>query len=324
MSAQITSCTPPPLALWTIGQIDEICEEAATSHGLDIQRGPFGAFKVQSAATTSTGNIETPRLQEILAAQEECVDASEPTWSDETQEAIAMLFQDCGFTSPSERIQEVLGDISSPSTSEEDHSYVLEAAPRLQRQEDVTAISRMSTPLNFAQVDIPQGSWVLLKHYLHTVLKSLIPFRHSKTPWHTLFVPLVKNCLAGLALQEDVDHASRCVFFGTLAISAASLGGTSQSPEWQRKSDIYKQQAQAHVNASIATAYNTPKATKYKTQLMAILTMVQVSSITGTRDETEYYLLEAEKLIRLRGLNRRKSRKVRLLHHCYAYERIFF
>lgn len=37
----------------------------------------------------------------------------------------------------------------------------------------------------------------------------------------------------------------------------------------------------------------------------------------------EYYLLETEKFIRLRGLNRKKSRKVRLLHHCYAFTRVF-
>jgi hypothetical protein len=33
--------------------------------------------------------------------------------------------------------------------------------------------------------------------------------------------------------------------------------------------------------------------------------------------------VEAEKFIRLRGLSRKKSRKVRLLHHCYVFERLF-
>ncbi|KAF0634814.1 hypothetical protein FPSE5266_02409 [Fusarium pseudograminearum] len=50
--------------------------------------------------------------------------------------------------------------------------------------------------------------------------------------------------------------------------------------------------------------------------------MVQISVLSGNKDEAEYYFLETEKFIRLRGLKRRKSRKVRLLHHCYVFERL--
>jgi arginine metabolism regulation protein II len=46
--------------------------------------------------------------------------------------------------------------------------------------------------------------------------------------------------------------------------------------------------------------------------------------IDGTWDETEFLIVEAEKIVRLRGLMRRgKSRKVRMLHHCYVYLRVF-
>jgi arginine metabolism regulation protein II len=69
-------------------------------------------------------------------------------------------------------------------------------------------------------------------------------------------------------------------------------------------------------------AYDVPKVAKYKSILMALLTMVQVTMLSGNRSQSEYYFLEAEKFIRLRGLKRRKSRKVRLLHHCYVFERI--
>lgn len=44
----------------------------------------------------------------------------------------------------------------------------------------------------------------------------------------------------------------------------------------------------------------------------------------GSWEQTDTYLLEAERIIRLLGLTKKKkSRKVRLLHHCYAYTRIF-
>lgn len=47
-------------------------------------------------------------------------------------------------------------------------------------------------------------------------------------------------------------------------------------------------------------------------------------AFSGTIEKTRWYLLDAERLIRLRGLPKSNlSRKVRLLHHCYAYLRIF-
>lgn len=46
--------------------------------------------------------------------------------------------------------------------------------------------------------------------------------------------------------------------------------------------------------------------------------------IDGSWEQTDTYLWEAERVIRLRGLTKLvKSRRVRLLHHCYAYIRIF-
>ncbi|TDZ13933.1 Arginine metabolism regulation protein II [Colletotrichum spinosum] len=170
--------------------------------------------------------------------------------------------------------------------------------------------------------NVPHDAVHLLKHYSSTVLRGLTPYRHSKTPWHILFIPYVKSCLAALTLGEEMDHASLTAFFGTLAVSASSLGCMSNSRKWTQQAETYKQQARHHVRLMLKTAYDVPKVSKYKSILMAILTMVQISSVSGTRDQTECYLLEAEKFIRVKGLNRRKSRKVRLLHHCYTFERL--
>jgi hypothetical protein len=171
---------------------------------------------------------------------------------------------------------------------------------------------------------IPQSAVYLLKHYSAVVLLSLTPFQHSKTPWHILFIPHVKSCLAALTLGEDMDHASLCAFLATLAVSAYSLGGISNCSKWLDQAEAFKQQARQHARMMLKTAYDVPKKAKYKSILMALLSMVHISMISSNQDQTECYFLEAEKLIRLRGLNRRKSRKVRLLHHCYAYERLLY
>lgn len=170
-------------------------------------------------------------------------------------------------------------------------------------------------------LEVPHDAIFLLKHYSSTVLQSLTPFRHSKTPWHVLFIPLVKTGLAALTLGEKLDHATLCTFYATLALSASSIAGMSTSDKWHEQSMSYGQQAHWHAACMLQSAYSVPKAAKYKSILMALLAMVQISTLVGDPGQAENYLLEMEKLIRIKGLNRRKSRKVRLLHHYYTFER---
>lgn len=169
---------------------------------------------------------------------------------------------------------------------------------------------------------VPQDAVFLIKHYASAVISLMTPLCHSKTPWHVLFIPHTKACLAALALGDDMSDASLCAFYGTLAISAFSLGGVSRSQIWSEKAVAFNQQAQYYAKSMLMSAYDIPKVAKYKSILMALLTMVQVTMFSGNRSQSEYYFVEAEKFIRLRGLRRRKSRKVRLLHHCYVFERI--
>ncbi|KAF7189180.1 Arginine metabolism regulation protein II [Pseudocercospora fuligena] len=336
LSQQLTSSVEPSLALWNIEKIDEHCEGIDDAENIAVSRGPFGAFRISQSQDDDA--VDAFSVSPNQSTEDDATDplAFTPgiSWSPNTQEAIDMLFTqpptwELWEQSDRGRVQEIVDGISLPDLGDvQPDAISLEDQQPTQFMHNLQSarisLSRSITPVSIASIELPQSAWVLLKHYLQTVLKSFTPFRHSKTPWHILFVPLVKNCLAGLALQENVDHASLCVFYGTLSISASSLSGTSKTQSWLRKVDVYRQRAEEHCKASLESAYNSPKTTKYKTQLMALLTMAQLSIVSGMQSDTEYFLIEAEKFIRMRGLNRRKSRKVRLLHHCYAYERIFF
>ena len=171
-------------------------------------------------------------------------------------------------------------------------------------------------------VNSPHDAVFLLKHYSTTVLQGLTPYRHSKTPWHILFIPHAKQCLAAITMGEQLPHAALCTFFGILSSSACSVSHITRSRQWLERGQEYKQRARNHARLMLPTAYDVPKVAKYKTILMALLTMIQISTVTRNRDQTECYFLETEKFIRLKGLGRRKSRKVRLLHHCYVFERL--
>ncbi|KAK4500161.1 hypothetical protein PRZ48_008347 [Zasmidium cellare] len=346
MSEDMLSSVPPHLALFHISKIESQCECIPDLEEVDIHHGPFGAFR-----GSGRSHVEARDSPPREAAQHSTTDAIEtideevsPTvdalMSPNTQAALDSLIENSAHeldfalwdaATGFDGFHNQVDDNTYPTRRFEDLQMPFPPADNTRpfdvshaRHENHFTLSRSITPVSCTQIDIPQSAWVLLKHYLNNVLRAMTPFHHSKTPWHILFVPLVKNCLAGLALQDEVDRATLCVFYGTLAISASSLGGTSQSTNWAHKSNTYRERAFEHARASLDTAYDRPKKSKYKTQLMALLTIAQVSIVAGQQDQTEYFLLEAEKFIRMRGLNRRKSRKVRLLHHCYAYERIFF
>lgn len=202
---------------------------------------------------------------------------------------------------------------------EEDTSPTLLSSGPSTTQDSISAVTSVPPSPNYA---IPHEAIFLLRHYSSTVLKGLTPYRHTKTPWHILFIPHAKSCLAAMTLGESMDHAGLCAFSGMLAISASSLGVVSGSERWFAQSEACRNQARAHARLMLRTAYNVPKTAKYKSILMGLLTMVQISSAAGDAEERERYFLETEKFIRVKGLNRQKSRKVRLLHHCYVFERM--
>lgn len=163
----------------------------------------------------------------------------------------------------------------------------------------------------------------LLKHYGSSVIASMSPFRHNNTPWHIMFLAQLKTCLASLTLREALDGAGLTTFYGSLAISALSLGMTSQSQMWLDHATQYQRQACTYARAVLTKPCIELDADEYKSALIALLTMAQMSLFSGKQDQTEGFLLETEKLVRLRGLSRKKSRKMRLLHHCYVHMRLF-
>ena len=326
MSAWLTSSVFPKSASRLLAEIDEESESAA-----NVQRGPFGAFRIGQDPSSPPPDQLSEASTDTYPPEpsQDLISGSSP-W---TQYLVQTILEDSGDmlmpSSPdfwdiqmdSGRIQEIFDDVPLPEIPD----FGLPLPPR-RRSPSPFPMSMPSLPLSSlssVNTSVPQDAVLLLNHYGTTVINSLTPFRHTKTPWHVLFLPQAKHCLAALMLGEQLDNASLTLFYGTLAMSAFSLGGLSQSQMWLEQGNLYQRQARDRARLMLRTAYAIPKVAKYKTTLMALLTMVQVSLFSGKRDQTELFLLEAEKYIRLRGLKRKKSHRVRLLHHCYVFERIF-
>ncbi|KAL2401038.1 hypothetical protein ABEF95_016758 [Exophiala dermatitidis] len=361
MSDWLVSSVPPKSALRILAQIDKDCDDASSTRDVHVFHGPFGAFRSEqqpppqpqsqpqltTASTTSpsvqeseSGESNSTATQELFDSNDGCFSSSDPTLSPWTQDLVQAIYNQSDQISvpASPEFWNLLIDPACLGGGLEDSLPMSESqrfgsgGPSLSSQNSLLPsgaqqnwpIIGQNISLATSNSDIvPQDAVPLLKHYATTVITLMTPLQHTKTPWHILFIPHIKHCLAALTLGEQLDHAHLTAFYGALAISAFSLGGVSQCQAWIAKGKAYRQRAREHVRLMLQTAYLVPKVAKYKSILMALLTMVQLSMFAGNRDQTDCYFLEAEKFIRLRGLNRKKSRKIRLLHHCYVFERLF-
>ncbi|CEI70632.1 hypothetical protein FVEN_g879 [Fusarium venenatum] len=356
MSEQIAQDVPPTLASWHLSKIDDECEKSSSE--IQISRGPFGAFRVKQRLVQNPASVlevahgdlvDCSNIHEVDDEEDIVIpdldfdiELITPSVGITTTEQVTRQPQDWSNSFDSLPLTNWLnpGNIDIPDwwdsmdigpvlpwadmsvITPKPRSPILISSTIQVRSSIPPLVDPSPSPGPLVEDDVPRDAVLLIKHYSTTVLRGLTPYRHSKTPWHILFLPHVKNCLAALTLGDEMDHASLCAFYGTLSISAFSLGGIYNSKKWLNQGKTYYRQAHYHIRMMLKTAYNLPKKAKYKSILMALLTMVQISVLSGNKDEAEYYFLETEKFIRLRGLNRRKSRKVRLLHHCYVFERL--
>ncbi|KAF6826250.1 hypothetical protein CPLU01_09789 [Colletotrichum plurivorum] len=349
MSAELVSSVPPALTLWHIAQIEDECESLPLDRDVQIRRGPFGVFRMPppTAEVTESGPEHSPEQDyadvaddqqvddDVEEADEEFFAPPEPPPLRKTPSPVGTILgrADQRPLSPLtewwntgdwwnmthlpgvsnwwdtpvdlDRVPTIAEDVHSPGLDQTPRSiplsseaYFPDMFPETQQPQQL-ATPESSTIPPAIDCAVPHDAVFLLKHYSTT------------------------SCLAALTLGEDLDHASLTAFYATLAISAASLCGSSGSGRWAAQAARYEHLARRHARPMLQTAYDVPKTAKYKSTLMAILTMAQASGASGGREQAECYLLEAEKFIRVRGLGRRdKSRKVRLLHHCYAFERM--
>ena len=330
MSQWLVSSAPPKTTLRILSRIDDECERTASLDEIEICQGPFGAFRLKPVQTDPSHEPPASNLQDIDSSSPEDVIPTTDSFAIQpevplspwSQGLMQLMFDqpENVQSPPSPSFLDAMMDPNGVGNDPAPQEYLPTFVAEQYYNHPVSPTS-LASSMGTANA-VPQDAVFLLKHYASAVISLMTPLRHSKTPWHVLFIPHTKTCLAALALGDDMSDASLCAFYGTLAISAFSLGGVSRSQIWSEKAITYNQQAQQHARLMLMTAYDIPKVAKYKSILMALLTMVQVTMFSGNRNQSEYFFLEAEKFIRLRGLKRKKSRKVRLLHHCYVFERI--
>lgn len=211
------------------------------------------------------------------------------------------------------------------------------------------------TPLDTDSVnldDVLAEGQLLLKHFKDNVIARFMSLPiTAKSPWEIIVFSESINTLAHLTFltSTNVSCAKRATLFGVLAMSAFHLSKnpsfdvhpSRQVGNWEQVQRTSSLEAKQNLQRSLKEELQGYSKAKYKDQLMAILTLlafsvslalekscttnadILIQAISGCQKEARCYLIDAERLLRHRGLAKREiSRRARLLHHVYTWCRI--
>ena len=178
------------------------------------------------------------------------------------------------------------------------------------------------------QTSISTHAHFLLEHYKSQMGKLFSPLRARKSPWSILHFPRALSALAELSVFKTTKHAHTSLLYSVLAVSAFNWDNIHRDQRdgttyWRHVGEGFLRGAKRELEWTCETELAGEKSSKYKDILMAILTMVTISVVTGQQEEARSYLLNAEMFIGFRGTAKtNKSKKVKLLHSIYLFLRV--
>lgn len=148
-----------------------------------------------------------------------------------------------------------------------------------------------------------------------------------KSPWQVLALPTALETFAELSIFSEASQCRLASFFSLLANTAFYLGRkqiASDGWRWRTSGLQYSRMAKLHLQNALTTEMQPTSSKSYKQILMALIALA-TAAMYHKPNTMSAFLIDAERLIRLRGIpNPKKSFKMRLLHHVYTHLRIIF
>ncbi|PYI09773.1 C6 transcription factor [Aspergillus sclerotiicarbonarius CBS 121057] len=198
-------------------------------------------------------------------------------------------------------------------------------------QDSIRMMTSQPTVIDPNPPDVLADAHFLLRHFQDHVISRMmaIPLE-QKSPWKILNVPSAVVTYSDMTFlgSQSISHARLANLYCLLACSALHLAvDPSMTPDsterWRPLAEYAYHVAKDHMQMSLKHETQEPKKAKYKDQLMAICALTEFAILSGHQQDARCYLIDAERLLRLRGLSKvRISQKARLLHHLYTWLRI--
>ena len=196
------------------------------------------------------------------------------------------------------------------------------------------AVSFLSTVPTLSKIDdleLANVAHALIKHFVDNVVSAVaaLPY-NAKSPYTILNAAAAVQTLADMTyLTRTVKHANAANLYSLMACSAYHLAmcpsssSIANSVYWNDMASRAGQKAKEHLQISLRTELQGPSKAKYKDQLMALMSTLTYSVSAGHQKDARCYMIDAERLLRVRGLAKRQiSRRARILHHMYTWVRI--
>ncbi|KAK5233782.1 hypothetical protein LTR47_004900 [Exophiala xenobiotica] len=308
----------------TINDLAELCPHDGTT----LSSGPFSTFRLTPVdcpvPDPGPGSESPPNLAHLERAGFVDLDVVSPLLFLSPAEEMAP-------SSPGFRAAELefdswnLVDLDFDDSASVNHdAFVAQAIS--DREPSATLPLMMSAPDDFSW-EIPSDVRFLLDHFAEQYVDIVSLIKNQKSPWRILHLPSALSTFGELVIWRTPDHFRVSLFYAILALSAFHLDRLSGTDHgaghlWTVGTSHYMR-ARSELRKGLALKANGTKPAKYKDILVALLTMVTVCITSGTMEDARAYLLQAEMLIRRRGLPKpRKSRKVKILHSIFVFLRV--
>ncbi|KAE8367246.1 fungal-specific transcription factor domain-containing protein [Aspergillus caelatus] len=172
---------------------------------------------------------------------------------------------------------------------------------------------------------IPSQAPALLRYFKENIISLSFPLKNcQKCPWQAIHLPTAMSTYAELSIHQTASHTRLSLFYSLLAASCLHMFSRNPNAvDLNMSSKGFTQIAKQHLEVALNEEVLGSRRAKYKELLMAVLSMVMLSIFHGENSNAQAFLVDAEYLIRIRGLPKpHKSLKVRSLHHVYTYIRI--
>ncbi|OGE47250.1 hypothetical protein PENARI_c053G02949 [Penicillium arizonense] len=188
-------------------------------------------------------------------------------------------------------------------------------------------------PQTLSPVNILGDASFLLKNFQKNIIPQMTVVPLAKSPWNILNISAALVTLGELTIMESesVSHARQANLYSLLACSAIHLAMDSSTEtigfcprnHWKEVSEQAYQRANTHMKISLSEETGGTRKAKLKDQLMAIHGLTEFAIFSGQYMDARSYLMDAERLLRFRGLSKcRISQKLRLLFNVYVWLRL--
>ncbi|KAL2834134.1 hypothetical protein BJY01DRAFT_84314 [Aspergillus pseudoustus] len=165
----------------------------------------------------------------------------------------------------------------------------------------------------------------LLRYFKENVVSLSFPLKKCrKCPWQAVHLPAAMSTFAELSIHRSTSHTRLSLLYSLLAASCLhKYARNLPTGDLDISAKRFKETAKQHLEIALNKEVLGPGRAKYKEILVAVLSMVMLSIFNGENSSAQAFLVDAEYLIRTRGLPKlHKSLKVRSLHHVYTFLRI--